>query len=95
MTENGPPEESKVNKEQAEVEIKAEKESGSGTAATHNPKTYKTVICQYYLQGIRTTTIFLEVRTHVYKSAPMLGPGCFFILAIAPGACFLIVFNSV
>ena len=55
MTENSPSEESKVNKEQAEVEIKAEKESGSGTAATHNPKTYKTVICQYYLQGIRTT----------------------------------------
>ena len=92
MTENGPPEESKVNKEQAEVEIKAEKESGSGTAATHNPKTYKTVICQYYLQGIRTT-IFLALM--FARLLGMLGPGCFFILAIAPGACFLIVFNSV
>ena len=57
MTENSPPEESKGSKEEAEdqVEIKAEKEDGSGTTATHNPKTYKTVICQYYLQGIRTT----------------------------------------
>ena len=66
MTENSPPEESKgSSKGQAEVEIKAEKESGSGTAATHNPKTYKTIICQYYLQGIRTIIFFRSTYSYL------------------------------
>ena len=57
MTENSS--EEAQGSEPAEDDTKVEKDGSetTATATTHNPKTYKTVICQYYLQG-KTSTLF-------------------------------------